>query len=370
MRESIRRPLALALLSGVLGISAAAAWLIGDAYERDSEAAAADSLRGAHRLLGALQRSDVASLDATLGALQADGELRRAFLARDREGLQRLAAPRLEALRQRDGITHMYFIDADRRVFLRAHKPELSGDRLERVTLRQAAETGGLGAGLELGQTAFALRVVRPWIVDGERIGYMELAEDVGSLLVRLKRDTGNELAVLARKEGLDRATWTRIHQPARDTWDARADVVVVDTTTFSEGLVDFQGRVDALPPEGQVLEEEIRDGRALIRGVFPITDAGGRVSGVLAVLHDFTRQHDVLVAGRRRVFLLVLGMSLLACGVVWAALEWFALRPLGRAIDALEARLGEGREAGGAEGTELERLRRLARGAAPPPEG
>jgi len=318
--ESIRRPLAVALLAGVLGISAVAALLIGHVHERDSEAAAAGSLRAAHRLFGALERGDIAKMDAAIGALQADAELRHAFLAGDREALQRAALPRLEALRRRDAITHMYFIDEQRRVFLRVHKPGLFGDACGRVTLARAAESGDLGAGLELGQTAFALRVVRPWVVDGRRIGFMELAEEVDNFLVRMKRETGNDLAILVKKEALDRAAWKRISGPARDTWNARPDVVVVDTTTFTEGLADFQGDIDALPPEGVLLEEELRDGRALIRGIFPFADASGKTVGALGVLHDFTRMHEVLVAGRRRVFLLVLAMSLLACAVVWAA--------------------------------------------------
>lgn len=360
--ESIRRPLAVALLAGVLGISAVAALVIGHTYERDSEAAASGSLRSAHQLFGALERGDVAKMDAALGALQADAELRRTFLARDREALQRMALPRLRALGELDAITHMYFIDLDRRVFLRVHKPELFGDLCPRATLAKAAETGELGAGLELGQTAFALRVVRPWVVDGVRLGYMELAEDVDHFLVRMKRETGNDLGLLVKKEAIDRAAWRRVNAPARDTWNARPDVVVVDTTTFSEGLVDFGGDIDALPADGLLLEEEVRDGRALIRGIFPFADASGKTVGALAVLHDFTRMHEVLVAGRRRVFLLVLAMSLLACAVVWGALEWFVLRRLRRVIAEAEVAMGV---APAGLGGELARLRRIAAAAA-----
>jgi hypothetical protein len=357
--ESIRRPLAVALLGGVLAISSAAAVIIGHSYEHDSEEAAAGSLRAAHQLFGALERSDVAKMDAALAGLQADEELRRAFLSQDREALQREALPRFQALRERDAITHMYFVGADRRVFLRVHKPDLFGDEVKRVTLARAVETGDLGAGLELGQTAFALRVVRPWVVDGRHIGYLELAEDVSGFLGRMKLETGNDLGILVRKSAIDRAAWRRIAGPARDTWDSRPDVVVVDTTTFSEGLIDFQGDIAALPAGGLVLEEELRDGRALIRGVFPIADAAGKSVGALAVLHDFTRMHDVLVAGRRRVLLLVLGMALLACAVVWAALEWFVLRRLRRALLEAEGRLGLPPAPG--LGGELGRVRRIA---------
>lgn len=355
---SMRRPLAMSLLAGVVTVAVVAALVIGHLYERDTEHAAAESLRASHGMFGAMERGDVQKMDAALGALLEDEELKRLFLARDRAQLLAAALPRFQDLSARDGITHWYFIDPDRRVVLRVHKPAMFGDRVDRLTLARAAETRDMGAGLELGQTAFALRVVRPWMVDGRLIGYLELAEEIGHFLVRLKQETGNEFGVLVKKEFLDEAAWARVTGKARNTWNARPDVVVVDTTTFSEGLVDVQGDLAALPPEGLVLEEEVRGGRAWLRGLFPIRDAAGRNVGALAVLHDFTRLHEVMVAGRRQVLLVVLGMSLLACLVVWWALEHWVLRPLRGVVEEAERAAGVGPAPAGAD--ELARLRRL----------
>ncbi|HET9551819.1 MAG TPA: cache domain-containing protein [Anaeromyxobacteraceae bacterium] len=364
--ESIRRPLAVALVAGVLGVAVVAAFLIGEIYERDTEEAGADSLRASFAMFGALERSDVKKMDAALVALLEDVALREAFLSRDRARLLDVALPRFRALSERDGITHWYFIDAARTVFLRVHKPELRGDLVERQTLRRAAETGNAGSGLELGQTAFALRVVRPWYVAGELIGYMELAEEIDHFLVRLKQETGNEFGLLVKKEYLDQSAWNRVVGPARNTWNARPDVVVVDTTTFSEGIIDFQGAVESLPASGQVLQEEVRGDRAWIRGVFPVQDAAGRTVGALAVLNDFTRMHAVMASGQRRVVLVVLAMSALASLIVWAALEWFVLRRLRALVASAEAL--QGGEPALDPGDELERLRRVVERLRPEP--
>jgi hypothetical protein len=305
----------------------------------------------------ALERGDVRKMDATLGALLEDEELKRLFLARDRDRLLAAALPRFEDLKVREGITHWYFIDPDRRVTLRVHRPALFGDRVDRLTLTRAAETHDMGAGLELGQTAFALRVVRPWVVDGRLIGYLELAEEIDHFLVRLRQETGNDYAVLILKRYLDEAAWAQVSGKARNTWNARPDVVVVDTTTFSDGIVDFQGDFASLPEGGLVLDEDVRGDRAWLRGFFPITDASGRRVGALAVLHDFTRLHQVMQSGRRQVLLVVLGMSLLACLLVWWALERFALRPIRKVVEAAEGAAGVGAVP---VGDELERLRRL----------
>ncbi len=355
---SIRRPLALALLAGVVTVAVVAAAVIGHLYEHATEAAAADTLRATHGMFRAMERGDVKKMDAALGALLEDEALRRHFLARDREALLQAALPRFEDLRARDGITHWYFVTPDRRVLLRVHKPALRGDRLDRLTLDRAARTNDMGAGLELGQTAFALRVVRAWMVDGQLIGYLELAEEIDHFLVRLKQETGNELGIVVKKQYLDEAAWASVTGRARNTWNARPDVVVVSTTSFSDGVADVPGDVDALPEEGRVLEEEVRGGQAWIRGYFPILDVAGRKVGALAVLHDFTRMHALMTAGRRQVLLVVLGMSLLACLVVWVALERFVLGPLRALAGAAEAADPAGPPPEGAD--ELQRLRRL----------
>jgi hypothetical protein len=357
---SIRRPLAVSLLVGVVTVATVAALVIGHLYERATETAAADTLRASQGMFRALERGDVKKMDAALGALLEDEELKRHFLARDRARLLAAARPRFEDLKARDGITHWYFIEPDRRVLLRVHKPGLFGDRVDRLTLARAAESHDMGAGLELGQTAFALRVVRPWMSDGKLIGYLELAEEIDHFLVRLRQETGNEFGVLVKKQFLDEAAWAQVTGRARNTWNARPDVVVVGTTTFSEGVVDFQGDLGALPDAGLVLDEELRGGQAWLRGFFPISDAAGRRVGALAVLHDFTRLHAVMRAGRRQVLLVVLGMSLLACLVVWLALERWVLRPLRQVVEAAERAAGAAPVPAGAD--ELQRLRRLLR--------
>ncbi|MGC3996054.1 MAG: hypothetical protein QM767_00310 [Anaeromyxobacter sp.] len=170
---------------------------------------------------------------------------------------------------------------------------------------------------------------------------------------------------MLVDKRFLDPAAWQSVTGAARNTWDARPDVVVMDTTTFSEGIMDFQGAVAELPPDGLIGDEELRGGRAWIRAIYPIDDAAGQRVGALAVLHDFTRMHEVLVGGKRQVLLVVLGMSFLACVVIWLVLEWVVLAPFRRAVAAAER--AQQREPEGEN--ELERLRAVVgRLGGPPP--
>jgi hypothetical protein len=361
--SSARRPLALSLAVGVVTVALVASTVIGNLYEGAVERSGEEALRGAGELFTTIEQADVRKMEAALERLLADPELIRRFTARDRPRLLAAARPRFEELRARFGTTHLYFIDLERKVFLRAHRPELHGDLVERLTLAQAAESGQLGAGLELGQTAFALRVVRPWVVDGKRIGYLELAEEIDHFLVEIRHQTGLEMALVVKKAFLDQATWARVTEPARNTWDARPDVVVVDTTTFTEGLTDFQEDIERMPDAGLVLGEREHGGKTWLRGVFPVRDAAQRKVGALSLLMDFTQSHGLMVAGRRRVLLVVLGMSAVACLVVWGALEQFVFRRLRAAAERAERRGGLEPAAGD---DELARLERATGGAAP----
>lgn len=327
---------ALALcLAGAMG----SARLAGVLFERSVEESAIHNLRAAATAFEAHERSEVDKLAATLDALLASADLREAFVARDRERLLALSAPLFRTMLERDRITHWYFITPDdSKVFLRVHKPELHGDPVQRVTLALARRSGELGAGKELGQTAFALRAVRPWYHQGQLIGFMELAEEIDHFLTAIKTRTGDEYGLLVMKKYLDEKAWRQVLGARANTWNDRPEVVVVDTTTFTDGLIDYSGEVNALPDGGLMLGEVLREGRAFVRGVFPVRDAGERKVGALFVLHEFTAQHAAVEAAvLKAAFVLAGAAVVVALGVVWA-MRLLVFRRLARLRARLEA--------------------------------
>jgi hypothetical protein len=336
----------LSLLSGAVG-----AELISRGSEERVEAVGATLLSGSAEAFRAQQEAEQEKLAATLDGLMAWRELQAAFEQRDRAGLLRLAAPVLETLRERDRITHWYFHEANggRRVFLRVHRPDLFGDAVDRTTLRRATETGEVGAGLELGRTAFALRVVRPWTVDGRLIGYMELAEEVDHFLTAMKERTGADYGLLVQKRFIDEKAWAAVLRPRVNSWNARPDVLVVDATDPADGLGSFSGEVGGLPESGRLLGELERSGRVAIRGLFPVADAAGRKVAALYVAHDFTAHHRAAVGGRRQAWTVMMALSVLAAALmVWLARR-LVFRPLAHLRQRLERRVAGGAAAGAA---------------------
>lgn len=348
---SLELRLLVVLVALCAGAALLGARLSGRIVEEQVEQAGGERLRGAAEAFAGQERAEIEKLSATLDALLSRDDLRQAFLARDRERLLALASPLFETMRERDRITHWYFIapEPDATVFLRVHRPALRGDKVERVTFRRAVETGDVGAGKELGRTAFALRVVRPWVQDGQVIGYLELAEEIDHFLGAMKGRTGDDYGILVKKRFLDQRRWAEVLGDRSNTWNDRADVVVVDTTTFTEGIIDYEGDLEVLPDDGVALGEVVRDDRAYMRGIFPLRDAGGRKVGGLFVLHDFSAEHGAARAATLRSFMVLVGLGALLALLLAAILHYavFArLRRLERRLqrEADERRLPPGR--------------------------
>jgi hypothetical protein len=340
---SVELKLGIAVLATCLLGALVGARVAGGIFEENLEDAALSTLQGAADAFAAQERSEIEKLTATLDVLLADDHLREAFVARDRARLLGAAAPLFETMSQRDRITHWYFIEPEpaRTVFLRVHRPELSGDRVDRVTLQRAIETRDVGTGKELGQTAFALRAVRPWFHGGKLLGYMELAEEIDHFLGAMKSRTGDEYGLLVKKKFLDEKAWARVLGPRSNTWNDRPDVVVVDTTTFTDGIIDFAGDIERIPDRGAALGEAVRGERAFIRGIFPLRDAAGRKVGGLFVLHDFTRPHAALRAGVIQAFFVLLAIGVLVAAMVVWLVRRLVFARLAKLRAQLEARAG-----------------------------
>jgi hypothetical protein len=234
----------------------------------------------------AVERAEVAKLSAAIDGLSSDKAILAAFKARDRAALLELARPKFEVLTRKQGITHWYFLDPPpaRTCFLRVHKPEQFGDVVSRDTFSAAIKTGRIGSGKELGKTAFALRVVKPIREGGKIVGYMELGEEIGHFILRMKDQTGDDYGIFAHKEKLDRKELARVQK--EDRWDERKDMVLIDSTMWNEHLVPLDVQVENIP-EGGVLLGRWQDGsRTFVAGAFPVRDAGGAAVGAIVVRH------------------------------------------------------------------------------------
>lgn len=101
-------------------------------------------------------------------------------------------------------ITHLYFINADRQIIYRSHRPEQHGDQIERPVLLRAANTGRQMQGVEVGVNGnFTLRVVTPCFQDQKLVGFLELGMEFHCIMAEARERLQADIAILMRKEFL-----------------------------------------------------------------------------------------------------------------------------------------------------------------------
>ena len=92
--------------------------------------------------LDAFLTKDAEMMHAALTPILEDEQFKTLFEKRDRVELLARALPLFEKFFTDQRITHFYFTSPDRVNFLRVHKPEQHGDRIDRFTMLEAHGRG------------------------------------------------------------------------------------------------------------------------------------------------------------------------------------------------------------------------------------
>ena len=233
--ESIKSRILIPVLISILVMLSAFLTGIYWLQTREMESQTREKMESVRILFIDLIKNDSQLLGSMIDFLEKDPEIIRHWKNRDKAALFEYTGPIFESLRSRYRVTHFYFIDPDEnRCFLRVHKPESSGDRIERTTFRKAKESGETYAGIELGPYGtFALRVVRPWRVDGQIVGYIELGEEIEHVTTELTGTLDVDLIFAIAKSFLERDTWEQglKMMGRRADWDMASDYVPIDFT-------------------------------------------------------------------------------------------------------------------------------------------
>lgn len=258
-----------------------------------------------------------------------------AMQAKDRETLFKFGSPILKRLFKNQQITHFYFYDKNGAILLRVYNPDDISASPMRLTRQQAMAQGKTVSGLELGRSGtFTLRVVYPWKVNGELIGYVELGQEYEHILQELKAVTMIDFAVVLDKKNLDRGAWEEGMEMlgrAAD-WELLPDRVLVDqTVTLPPGIVAslLESDADSIKYGKRV---KLKD-RIYRVGSFPLQDASQQTVGEFVTMMDGTSNVSML----RSFIIKLVSFSLLVCG----SLFLYAFRVLGR----VDRRLLENRE-------------------------
>ena len=237
--------------------------------------------------------------------------------AEDRAALLTVARPIFDELNTKHSITHMYFIAPDGTVLLRVHMPEQYGDSLDRATFLQAVATNETASGLEMGKNFFSLRCVTPILADGELLGYLEVAEEIDHVFVRMKEITGHDVALFLPMEYIEKF----------DT-----DLEVLDSNDFAVLYPSSPQLVILSDPQRNgflplglktfVVKAVEHDEKHYVVGAGPIQDAFGETAGVLLSQKNVTRHYDSIwhgVVASLTVFIVILAIGNL---LLWLSMK------------------------------------------------
>ena len=312
----------------------------------DIETYVIDEIHHIEQAFHNLEERDTKILSSTLEAIIRDPSLKEVYSEKDREKLFNFGQPLFHNLKNKYGITHFYFILPDGHCFLRLHNRDIYDDLITRFTFWGARDTKEFSSGIELGKTAFALRVVSPYYRDGELIGYVELGEEIEHFLEILKSETRNDFGIIADKEHLDREKWRSVRMVAglRDNWDDLENHVILATTSDDPAASEcfVEENLESIE-KGEDSFQRIASGdRSFVCGGFEITDAGGRHAGAIISLIDITK-HVAIV---KKTNLVTIGL-IAALLAIASGIGIFISRSISRPISELQnaaAEIAEGK--------------------------
>jgi hypothetical protein len=109
------------------------------------------SIASVDRLYKANIEYDIQKMEGALLYIKDNKEIQSAWENKDRALLFALCRNNFSSLQQNLRITHLYFIDLNKKVFLRVHNPEKHGDILNRATITEALSTQNRSVGVEFG---------------------------------------------------------------------------------------------------------------------------------------------------------------------------------------------------------------------------
>ena len=314
-------PLALAIIVMLVGSIFSIGWL----QQRNITDEVKMSLVGAQSFFYDRIEEDARLLNGLTDFLKEDKQLKSAWLIKDRDVLLGYAKPIFENIRSRYKVTHFYFHDLDRVCFLRVHKPFRHGDYIDRFTMEKAIREGKPSYGIELGTLGtFTLRVVHPWWIDDQLVGYIELGEEIEHITPEIKKVINAEIFVAIDKSYLNRADWEEGMKMLGRTgnWDLLSDFAIVDYT-FKEIPAKITRNVNFAytSHEDFLLKMEI-DGLNYRAGFVPLIDAGGREVGDLIVMKDITEKQASL-----RLLSMILTCICVVIGIVLFVLFYLYIK-------------------------------------------
>lgn len=322
MKQRVKRPVLVLLGISLIGLFSATLFGFHQYVQHDIDKHTRSSLLAVGEMFRGKLNEDALLMEGFIDFIKKDQQLRNAWLAKERETLLHIATPIFKNMRSRYNITHFYFHDVKQVNFLRVHNPSRYGDYINRSTMAGAIDYGETVHGIELGPFGtLTLRVVSPWRIDGQQVGYIELGKEIEHITPTLSKILRADLIFAIDKSHLDRTKWEEgLQMTGRSgNWDQLRDFVIVDHTVDLEFSKLQRYLKQDHRAHARLLFDMVSGDRRYRGGFVMLSDHAGRDLGDIVVIRDIT----ATLSEAHKSAACIVGAEL-TCGVVLLAVFWF----------------------------------------------
>ncbi|OGX10151.1 MAG: hypothetical protein A2Y06_00030 [Omnitrophica WOR_2 bacterium GWA2_37_7] len=246
--------------------------------------------------------SEASIIASYIDLIEQNKNLQQAYITNDRKALYEFSKPIFQELNRSYQITHFYFHDTQRNNYLRVHKPDDFGDFIDRYTMGEAYRKGVTKYGIELGPYGrLALRVVRPWIVDGNIIGYIEIGKEIEHVMPNIAAMKNVQIMSFIEKDMLDKAQFLHGQEAFNDNsiWERFSNVVLTGSTVNSTHELDsfFNNLLSKDVNKYLLKVYSVNIGvNKYSAALLPLKDVSERVVGTIVVLKNFDDENAVFM--------------------------------------------------------------------------
>jgi len=315
VRQRIVGPIALMLL--VLGATE-----LGFAYIAISQQTKMETQNLAEQIQSDFvfhQKNQAEFLQSQMDLVSMNTPLITAWQNQDRAEMERLIQPVYTYMSDQHNVILFSLLDANRNYVYRAHNPDLNGDQNNTTTILTAARTKKDANGLEIGLgEPFAMRYIRPWVVDGQLTGFIELGVDIQHLATHLVQSRKFELLTVLDKKYYTQDEFEQVVKITRgkSRWDSFTNYLVAGQTItdLPSNLADILNKSDLPGGEFNLTAAD----KSLSAMVLPVWDAGLQTEVQFILLRDIGKE----VTDRTNILIMVgvltfAGMGMLL-GILW----------------------------------------------------
>lgn len=235
------------------------------------------------------------AFSAILDFIEKDKQIIEYFKKKDRESLYKYSKKIYNSLTKNYNLTHFYFHDKNKKNFLRVHNYKKHSDIINRYTLQRSIELQKEFGGIEFGIFHnLTLRVVRPFIVEGELIGYLELGEEIDYLTPYISKIFKSETMIALDKKYIEESNFKMFKTLNNkiQTYE-KTDKYFIINTTMEKVHKKIKYEID-YNAEGINPNLNIRDTKYNYLSI-DLFDVSNKKVGKLINLVDLSKENNIL---------------------------------------------------------------------------